>query len=831
MRDLHMVANAHIDPIWQWTWEEGAAEGISTFRAAADLCDEHDAFVFNSNESQIYQWVEKYEPSLFGRIQRLVKEGKWHIIGGWFLQPDCNQPSGESFVRQILTGNKYFYEKFGVKARTALNFDAFGHSRGLVQILAKSGYDSYLFCRPDGTTVELPEEFQWLGFDGSRILAHHAKTFYCTEPDQAANKIEHVAQHHPNLGLVFWGVGNHGGGASREDLRLLDELKLKLAEKGVNIIHSSIRPYIQTRLEEMDNLPEFSKPLWPCFTGCYTTHIRIKQQHRKLESELLLTEKMASHAHMLGLMAYPKGELAGALYDLLFSEFHDALPGTSIQKGEEEILRMIGHGLETLAQIRMQALMHLSAGTLPSQSGDVTILAYNPHPYPVKDVWKLEASPHRPLWQAGFRNPVLYMDGERLPCQCERHDMHDCSYDWRKGFSFEATLKPSAVSLLVCKFEVIPEKPTIQLKEEEGVYHFKTEELEVIINAETGLMDKYAIKGERILKTGAFLPLVMDDSHDSWNFDVSSYRNIAGEFTMASPEDCAKLSGILSEHLPGVHVVEDGEVRTIIEAVFTYERSVLCQRYILPKRGTEIRVETRVYWNERRKMLKLVLPTKLLAPTYHGQTAYGVENMPTDGRETISQRWLAVHNANRSKALTVIHNGGGASDVIDGELRMTLLRSPAYCANFSIDSDRYPEMPPDRFNLYTEQGERFFSFRINAGDYDERMNVIARETQIMHEAPVFVPFTPPGTGTIPPAMITLSNRNVELTAVKKAEASDEFVVRLFEPTGKAQVTEVELPALGIKDIIHLGAYEIVTLITDTKNKRLEHTDLLEGMIK
>jgi len=112
--------------------EEGIAAAISTFRAAADLAEEFDGFIFNHNEALLYEWIEEYEPALFTRIQKLVKEGKWHIMGGWYLQPDCNMPSGESFVRQILTGRHYFEEKFGVQPTTAINFDPFGHTKGLV---------------------------------------------------------------------------------------------------------------------------------------------------------------------------------------------------------------------------------------------------------------------------------------------------------------------------------------------------------------------------------------------------------------------------------------------------------------------------------------------------------------------------------------------------------------------------------------------------------------------------------------------------------------------------------------------------------------------------
>lgn len=166
-KKVFLVCNAHIDPVWQWEWEEGAAEAISTFRVAAEFCEEFDGFVFNHNEAILYQWIEEFEPALFERIRRLVKEGKWHIMGGWYLQPDCNMPSGEGFVRQIMEGRRYFFDKFGKAPAVAINFDPFGHTAGLVQIMAKCGYKGYLFCRPGADVRPLPAElFRWRGFGG-----------------------------------------------------------------------------------------------------------------------------------------------------------------------------------------------------------------------------------------------------------------------------------------------------------------------------------------------------------------------------------------------------------------------------------------------------------------------------------------------------------------------------------------------------------------------------------------------------------------------------------------------------------------------------------------
>ena len=156
MEKLYLICNAHLDPVWQWNWEEGAAEALSTFKSAADLLDEYD-FIFNHNERILYEYIEQNDPALFERIKDLVKAGKWKIIGGWYLQPDELMPKGESLARQILYGREYFYEKFGEKgfSDTAFSVDAFGHSRGLVQILKKCGQNNFITVRPFANQLDL----------------------------------------------------------------------------------------------------------------------------------------------------------------------------------------------------------------------------------------------------------------------------------------------------------------------------------------------------------------------------------------------------------------------------------------------------------------------------------------------------------------------------------------------------------------------------------------------------------------------------------------------------------------------------------------------------
>ena len=312
MEKLHLICNAHLDPVWQWEWEEGLGAVISTFTVAVELCEQSDGFVFNHNEALLYQWVEEYAPELFEKIQRLVQNGKWHIMGGWFLQPDCNMPSGESLVRQILVGREYFKRKFDVTPTTAYNIDTFGHSRGLVQILKKSGYDSYVCMRPGGNYLEVPYVFDWVGYDGSEIKVCRIDHPYNTLLGTAAQSITEYIDSHQDIDVALrcWGIGDHGGGPSKIDLKQVSELIG--ANSDVEIIHSTPEQFFEDYIQSVDVTYKLAEALNPQFVGCYTSQCRIKNRHRKLENEFYSAEKMVSNLAIVGTMDYPKADFEHA---------------------------------------------------------------------------------------------------------------------------------------------------------------------------------------------------------------------------------------------------------------------------------------------------------------------------------------------------------------------------------------------------------------------------------------------------------------------------------------------------------------------------------------
>src|SRR5665648_938611 len=154
---VHLICNAHLDPIWMWTWKEGLREALSTFRTAVNLLDEFPEFIFNHNESLLYEWVEEHDLKLFKRIKELVTAGRWHISGGLYLQPDLNICGGETLVRHILTGRNYFENKFGVRPKVAYDFDTFGHPSSFPQLLTQAGFELYIHCRPRDYQLSLPD--------------------------------------------------------------------------------------------------------------------------------------------------------------------------------------------------------------------------------------------------------------------------------------------------------------------------------------------------------------------------------------------------------------------------------------------------------------------------------------------------------------------------------------------------------------------------------------------------------------------------------------------------------------------------------------------------
>ena len=823
-KKLHLLCNAHLDPVWQWEWEEGAAEALSTFRIAADFCEEYENFVFCHNEALLYKWVEEFDPELFSRIQELVKKGKWHIIGGWHLQPDCNMPSGEALVRQIMSGRKYFKEKFGVVSTVAFNADPFGHSRGLVQIMKKSGYDGYLFMRPSPAFLDLPSnDFTWKGYDGSEITAVRMRGGYNSAKGRATEKISKLINECPedDFYLCLWGIGNHGGGPSKKDLDDIAELIKEQAENGVEVLHSTEEAYFNELLEKKE-LPVFSESLNPWAPGCYTSQIRVKQKYRLAENTYFITESMFAHASSLGLMKYPESKLAEAIYDIITVQFHDMLPGSSIQPAEEMCMRMLDHAIEILSRIKAQAFFALASGQRKAPEDKIPVFIYNPYPYEVKGDFTAEFMLWDQVRDFVFMKPDIFNEkGERIPTQCEK-EYSTIPIEWSKRVVFNATLEPMKLNRFECAFEKVPYRPEKICKETNTHFVFESKDFCVKINKHTGFVDSLVKNGDEYLNEGAFALEVWNDNSDPWYMEETAWHDKLGEFKLLDDVE-AKAFCNTHEPIKGVHIIECGDVRTVFEAVFGYNKSNAVVKYIVSEDGT-FKMDIRINWAEKEKLIKLKVPASFCAYECIGEHPYGREILKNGLEENVSQKYIAI--CGYDKAILAVNNGvyGSSFDEENGELHITLMRSPSYCAH-PVD-DRVV-MPQDRAMPYIEQGERDFSFEFCFGEKSEILDNASRVSQHFNVAPMVLSFYPTGVGALPLAPISITENDViNITTFKKAENSDDYIIRLFNPTADIQNATLIFFENSIK--VDFNAFEIKTFKCNING--ISETSLMEDII-
>jgi alpha-mannosidase len=695
-----------------------------------------------------------------------------------------------------------------------------------VDILRNSGYDSYLFCRPEPDMIELPDEdFAWEGFSGETIMCNRAFNSYESHRGEAHEKIKAWMENNRDrkVGMVLWGIGNHGGGPSRIDYENISLLAKE--EKEYNILHSTPEAYFN-ELDEND-LPVFRGLMNPRYIGCYTSQIRIKQLHRQLENELYLTEKMAAHAASSKLMKYPQENIQQATKDLLLMEFHDILPGSSIQPVENYAISLAGHGLEELKRVKTQAFLSLCTGQKIAKDGEIPLLVYNPHPYEIPYIVECEFQlADQNKNKNIFANPVVYQNGKKLPCQVER-EASNFNVDWRKKSVFYAMLKPCQMNRFDAKIEMIDSKPLPKVRQTKDMFIFKTKEITVHVSKLNGTIDKYEVNGTDYIVKNAFLPVVIKDDENSWAHKEKSFRNTEGFFKVMDKAEGNVFSGIIDENkIDSVRVIEDGAVRTIIEAVMKYDNSFICIRYHLPKKGTQIKVTAKVYWHEKMKMLKLSIPTTIDNASYTGQQAYGSEKLLINGDEMVSHKWNVLYN--RNKALSIINTGTYGSDVLGNEMRISLLRSAGYSAGKSDFSVRHKYiMPQDRFSPYMDQGERDYEFFLDASDTNTRLNLIERESAVCNEKPVALSFFPSGQGKKIKPFAILSDEVITMPVFKKSEDKKSYVIRLFNPTDKKRTTVLQIPMLRWEKEFIVGKYQVRSFKFDISTKQITETDLIE----
>ena len=374
-----MIGNSHIDAPWLWPWQEAMSVVHSTFRSALDRMNEYPDFTFTASSAQFYEWVAATDPAMMEEIRKRVAEGRWDVVGGWWIEPDVNIPNGESLVRQGLYGQRLLQQLFGRPARLGYNPDSFGHTGTLPQILKLQGMRGYVFKRPMAPEKKLPGDlFWWQGADGTRVLAYRIPLDYGFEeylPYWVRQFITKLPEPTKDL-MVFYGAGDHGGGPAKEHIQSI--LDMQKQPGAPTMLFSTPDRYFD-EVSKLDNLPVVADDLQHHSVGCYTAVSEIKKDNRTTEAALATGEKMAALAFAVAGFDYPQDEFTAAWKKVLLMQFHDSMAGTALPEQYVVSRHAYGYAQEVANQAINLAAQKIAWQIPTEDPKSEYLVVFNPH--------------------------------------------------------------------------------------------------------------------------------------------------------------------------------------------------------------------------------------------------------------------------------------------------------------------------------------------------------------------------------------------------------------------------------------------------------------------
>ena len=794
-KTVHMIGNAHLDPVWLWDWREGHQENQATIFSALNRLEEFDDFVFSCSSAQFYAWIEDTDPELFARIKKHIDEGRWIIVGGWWVQPDCNIPNGESFARHSLISQNYFMEKFGKLAKTGYCVDSFGHNAMLPQILKKSRMDNYVFQRPSmRENPELPPAgFLWTAPDGSAVRTYHLQEGYCLSAgiEDALNAYPERFQKGQDDLMLFYGVGHHGGGPTIENIKLVRRLIEE--HKDMDVRFSDPDTYF-SRLDE-SKLPVVKGELQHHAPGCYAAESMVKSMNRRAENALLSAEKLLVMAEKTG-KTLKDSDLTEAWKQVLFNQFHDTLAGSGMEGAYYDTRNQLGEAVSVANRQESRALRAMGFNIdIPLDDTTLPLVVWNPHSWDVKAPVEFETGMFDNI---AFKREahLTDCDGNVIPYQFIDAA---CKVHGRTRFTFMAEIP--ALGYAVYFLRAGGSEP--QAKQDEEIA-LENEFLRVEFDKKTGavasILDKRT--GKQVLKEAASA-VVVDDDTDTWGHSLVRLDQYIGAFA-----------------IDRFKVMDKGAVRECVKVITKYGDSTLSQLYLLYAGEAQVRVEATVNWQERRKALKLMFPVN----TENGQAAseipFGHIEKLMDGKEETMQQWADI--SGDGVGLAVINNNKYSVDFHDNTIGFTVLRSPVYAHH-----DPYVLREDEEYS-YVDQGIQHFAYALIPHDGCWRKAGVMKAAALMNQ-PLITAFETFHKGALPlrSSFMSVDRENIQMTALKKAYRSEDTIVRLFESFGEK--TEVNIELFGTKFTAEFGPYEIKTFKLSADGT-VHEVDLLEWEI-
>ncbi len=811
---IDLAGNAHIDAAWLWPASETIDVVKRTFSTALQLMNEYPDYTFSQSAAQYSEWMADKYPDINKQIAERVKEGRWEIVGGMWVEPDLNLPGGESLVRQLLVGQREFKSLYGVTARIGWNPDSFGYNWQLPQIYKRSGMDYFVTQKMHwNDTNQLPFRlFWWQSPDGSKVLTYFPTDYAWTNvnPTRLSADFAESAARNPGTEehLDLYGVGDHGGGPTRDMLdqatHWIDLQKTGKVAMPTMRFHTAQQYFddVQPKLNAASPTWNYDKlakgwtapqpeapgklgiPTWKdelyfeYHRGIFTSQAKHKENMRRSEDATLDAEKMASFAWLYG-QHYPAKEITDSWKKITFNQFHDLAAGSGIAVIYRDAQKDYDEVFHSDALLGAASLQRVASEIDTAEAKGAPVLVTNSLP------WSrvVLAQVHVEL-PAPSDNLEVFSGAAKKPLRVQilKHENGSSKFDVLVGADSAQDLEAPSLgyALLSARGSGKSEEDNKNLVVEEkaGSLQLSNEYLQVVIDKNTGCIT--SLHGRRGTQASYFtanacgnqLQAFADNpkNYDAWNVD---------------PGTLDKAPTIIDK-VDAISVIANGPLRKTVRIERTWQSSHFIQDISLDAGADTVVVDNQIDWHESHVLLKAAFPLAATSGQATFEIPYGSIQRPTTRDNTFSKaqfevpalRWADL--GDDKQGVSILNDSKYAYDALGDTLRLTLLRAPTW-----PDPDADRGMQHFRYAIYPHTGPWQKAETVHRA-YELNQPLIATQT-FSH------------TGTLPPTHSFVSIEgapSVILTAVKKAEDADALIFRMYESAGEAGTVKLHVPSGG-----------------------------------
>lgn len=832
---IHVIGHAHMDMNWLWTYYETMKMCNDNLRQTVAFMDEFPDFTMIQSQAAVYRFVEMIDPPLFERVKEYVKEGRLELAGGMWTEGDTNLSSGEGLARSFLLGQRYFQKHFNKIANVGWLPDNFGHVSQLPQMLKLADLDYYYFhrCKP------YKGSFWWQGPDGSKVLCYANDTYNGNITPELKDELTKIAPDKNRI-LHITGVGDHGGGPTRANIEMVHQLDKTPDYPAVKF--SMANSFYNKLQNEMEGRPTHTGEMQFIFEGCYTTVTEIKEGNRRSENLLYGGEFLSSLRWMNG-DKYPQNELNNIWETVVFNQFHDILPGSAIYEANREAAARYKEVERMATQLKDAAFFKMADEVKFQKDKGQPVVAYNMYPVKRKAIVEATVYSHEePVsikvssWGANYYGQKFSAVNKESSDAQKKQNENFLSPTYKDNQAAEST---SLATVLVQDGEgnSFPGQVVLSKSTPPG---FTSKVMFIDENIPSGGYKTYYID---VTKKGEYnTPVAINDNTFETDFFIVKFDMDKGAITSLvdkrSKAEYVKKGGELNKlrvfledkkggmkswtlnkivkeedvtNVESVKVIERGPVRVCVETVKTWGKSRFIERTYLYKSYPRIDYDMEVHWLETGSdstdspMLRALFPINLNNTKFYshvpfdvverpvdgkinGQDAppylksqsrtYGVLPEENDGQEVPAQKWVDVTNGKVGIAL--LNNSRYGHSYHNGDLRLTLMRSAGA-------PDIYPNLGKFKikYALYPHTGD--WTNGVWAEGDDFNVPVYAAEP------PSLALGKDHSTRPEKDTFISLDAKGVYMSGIKKAEDTEELIIRLVEVEGNAGKITLHLP--------------------------------------